>query len=170
MKQFFFSLIFLFLTCNGLHAQFTTADIAVNGLTCSQCSRSVEMSLKRLDFIEEVEMNLQEPTAHIIFKKNKKVDFAKMATAVKDAGFAVRHIKSTYNIEIPSSDACFVYNKQLYYPVSQAKLTQQKLQILLLGKGMISDGELKKMDQKNWVEKPSCSMTASKKIPFLALN
>ncbi len=162
--------LLLFLSINVLQAQFTQADIAVNGLTCSQCSRSVEMSLKRLDFVAAVEMNLQQPTAHIIFKKDKKIDFSKLASAVKDAGFAVRSIQADYQKKEAVKELCFVDNRQLYFPVNNDISTQKNIKILLLGKGMISDGELKKQQSDTWLTASQCSTTVSKKVPFLILK
>ena len=54
----FIGLILIFCTCFSASAQFQTVYIGVNGLTCSQCSRTVEMSIRKLDFVGDVQMNL----------------------------------------------------------------------------------------------------------------
>lgn len=154
----------LFICSVQAQAQFTRAEVSVNGLTCSQCSRSVEMALKRLDFIAKVEMDLQQPTAHIVFKKNKAIDFAKLARAVRNAGFAVGTIVTHYQVQ-NNEDVCVINNNTLYYPVKEAKIENGQLKMLLLGKGLISDTELKKYVnfQSNDVK---CSVKTLKNIPY----
>ncbi|MEI7802740.1 MAG: heavy metal-associated domain-containing protein [Bacteroidota bacterium] len=80
-------------------AQFTWAQIGVNGLTCSQCTRSVEMSIRKLPFVQDVEMNLENTEGKIIFKKDAPVEFDKIAKAVTDAGFALRYLKAAFIFE-----------------------------------------------------------------------
>lgn len=170
LKYFASFLVLLSFNMEGLKAQFTTADVAVNGLTCSQCSRSVEMSLKRLDFVASVEMDLQRPTAHIVFGKDKRIDFSKVAAAVRDAGFAVREIRTRYEFSEPAADGCFIYNKQLYYPVNGGTTAQGNSELLLLGKGMVSDAELKKYQHDEWLASPKCATTLTRTVPFLIIE
>jgi len=80
-------------------AQFISAEIGVNGLTCSQCSRSVEMSLLKLNFVKEVQMDLESTVGKIIFKSGTKISFHKVAKAIRDAGFSVRYLKATYSFK-----------------------------------------------------------------------
>ena len=76
----------------AITAQYTSARIGVNGLTCSACTRSVEMSIRKLPFIENVEMNLENTDGILKFKKGQEVDIFKIAQAVVDAGFSVRFL------------------------------------------------------------------------------
>lgn len=165
--HFIFLLLFAF-TTQHLNAQFTSAAIGINGLTCSQCSRSVEMSLKRLDAIANVDMDLQGTIAHLTFKKGKDVDFDKVAQAVRDAGFAVRNIVAKYHLSNPSNEGCFVDRKKLYYAVdNKANTPINSISILLLGKGMISESERKKYSIKNANATPHCKTNEKITIPFL---
>jgi hypothetical protein len=68
-------------------------DFGVNGLTCSMCSRSVEMSLKRLDFVDNVVMDLETTEGRIYFKSNLPIDLNAIARAVVNAGFSVRFVR-----------------------------------------------------------------------------
>src|ERR1700744_4870126 len=87
------------------YAQITEVDLGVNGLTCSQCSRSVEMRIRKLDFVKDVQMNLEHTEGKIFFKENKKVDIDKIAQAVVDAGFSVRTLKATIQMNhVPVAD------------------------------------------------------------------
>ena len=56
------------------YSQFLSAEIGVDGLTCSQCQRSVEMGLRKLDFIDDVQVNLDHTDGKIIFKSDKKIN------------------------------------------------------------------------------------------------
>lgn len=74
-------------------AQIQKIAFGVNGLTCSQCSRSVEMELRKLDFIKDITMDLEHTSATISLKNDTAaVPFNKIAQAVKDAGFSLRYI------------------------------------------------------------------------------
>lgn len=152
-------------------AQFTRAEVSLNGLTCSQCSRSVEMALKRLDFIAKVEMDLEHPAAHIVFKKNKAVDFGKLAAAVRDAGFNVRAIKTRFGQPGSALNSCFLDNKIKYYNAGNTSSPASGSGILLLDKELISKAELDKYKdriQKTGAE--TCDQKAKKEIPFIVLN
>lgn len=114
-----FTIAFALICLQKGFAQFIWAEIGVDGLTCSQCSRSVEMSLLKLDFVHEVQMNLEHTTGKITFKKGIEVNLKKIAKAITDGGFSVRYLKvsypfSNFNIthKVSLSDAtgqfCFV--------------------------------------------------------------
>lgn len=77
-------------------AQFKSAEIGVDGLTCSACTRAVEMNIRKLDFVDSVAMNLENTQGKIVFKPGKKVSIEKIARAVMDAGFSVRFMKANF--------------------------------------------------------------------------
>lgn len=91
MKKIFniYLLLFCLLISINVSAQVQSIRISINGLTCSQCSKSVEMRLKKLSFISKVDMDLQNTEAKISLKKDAKIDLNKVADAVTDAGFSV---------------------------------------------------------------------------------
>jgi len=112
------SILFLLLSFMDIRAdaQFKDVLIGISGLTCSQCSRSVEMSLRKLDFVQNVEMGLQKAEATVTFKPGRKVDVEKIAKAVKDAGFSVRLLDATFNFDnvTTTPGSCFVYKGDAY--------------------------------------------------------
>lgn len=67
--------------------------IGVNGLTCSQCTRSTEISIRKLRFVKDVQMNLEQTSGVITFKDGADVDLKSIAKAVVKAGFSVREMK-----------------------------------------------------------------------------
>lgn len=168
-------LVFFLLFLAGLkvQAQFMQAEVSVNGLTCSQCSRSVEMALKRLDFISKVEMDLQEPKAVVVFKKDARINFFNLAKAVKDAGFSVGSIKAKFlPLEMDWHEiGCFNNNGVLYYRKGIDHVANKNYNVLLLGKGLISNAELDKYKHKILEEqKAPCDSKGKTEIPYLLLK
>ena len=52
--------------------------VGINGLTCSQCSRSVELQLRKLSFIKDVNMNLQQTEGTLsLVQSNTAIPFEK---------------------------------------------------------------------------------------------
>jgi hypothetical protein len=96
------------------HAGLKWAEVGINGLTCSMCSRSVEMSIRRLGFVDSVSMSLEATEGRIFFKPNEPVDLYQLAKAVVNAGFSVRFIKLQWDFsDIPlSGDGSFVFHGQ----------------------------------------------------------
>lgn len=104
-----FTIAFLLLCLPKGFAQFVWAEIGVNGLTCSQCSRSVEMSIIKLDFVKDVQMGLESTVGKILFKQGNDISFKKIAKAITDAGFSIRYLKANYsfnNFEGMSREYC----------------------------------------------------------------
>lgn len=94
---------------NIANGQTKTATVSISGLTCSQCSRSVEMQLKKLSFIQSIQMDLKATNAKIIIKKGEKTDFIAIAKAVTNAGFSVAGLDATLNLapkDVPKN-GCF---------------------------------------------------------------
>ncbi len=141
------ALLFLFFSLNGdLFAQFITAEIGVDGLTCSQCQLGVEMSIKKLDFIQNIEINLEHTDGKIIFKPGAKVDMNKLAKAITDAGFSVRFIKANFNfINLNvSNNFCFAYEGDNYQFIKAGnQLLNGEKTIKLVGKNFMATKEYK---------------------------
>jgi copper chaperone CopZ len=89
-------------------AQIQSVSIGVNGLTCSQCSRTVEMSLRKLPFVEDVQMNLEHTVGRIVIKKGSKADMDQVAKAVTNAGFSLRYLQAdvAFNSQATVSGTC----------------------------------------------------------------
>ena len=144
-------------------AQFERAEIGVNGLTCSQCSRTVEMSLRKLDFVANIEMNLQHTEGKITFKKNSKPDMDKIAQAVIDAGFSVRYLKAELSnfgqdAEMVSKD-CFDLDHNIYvFTETPGDYKGRIIALKFIGKKFLPKNEFRKMAQ---YMSQSCGNSAS---------
>jgi hypothetical protein len=91
-------------------------DIGVDGLTCSACTRSVEMSVSRLFFVDSVVMNLEKAEGRIYLKEGDPINLKAIAKAVVNAGFSVRFLKVEFNFSdvAVNHDGSFNYQGQPY--------------------------------------------------------
>ena len=106
----------LFLFCSQGRAEFTWAEIEVEGLTCSMCARSVELKVRELSFVEDVKMDLVATTMRIGFKKGSNVDVRSLAEAVDESGFSVGYVNAAFvfdGLEV-SDGHCVLYQDTAY--------------------------------------------------------
>lgn len=147
---------------------FDWVQLGVDGLTCSQCTRSVEMSIRKLDFVEDVQMNLEHTEGKVVFKKGAKVDIEKIAKAVVDAGFSVRYLKAGFTFENTAAESnnCFSYGGVQYQFVNVTPRTLSGETIITF----LGDKFLSKKESKKW--KPSLTVSCAdkkQKVYFITL-
>ena len=137
------------------------ADVGVNGLTCSMCSRSVEMSLRRLDFVDNIAMSLETTEARIFFKTNAPIDLNEIAKAVVNAGFSVRFLKLQISFDdIPlTADGSFVFHDQKFKWIDFQKPINEPVVLKL-----VEQNFLPKKERSQWKEKTSTSTTGDERI------
>ena len=88
MKKYFFLIIACVFSLS-LAAQIKTVVLQAAGLTCAMCSNAIHQSLKTLNFVDQVEADLERSAFTIGFKSKSVVDFDAMKKKVEDAGFTV---------------------------------------------------------------------------------
>ena len=141
---------FLVFSCgfSQANAQFQTVFIGVNGLTCSQCSRTVEISIRKLDFVSDVQMNLEHTEGKISIKKGKKADMGKIAQAVVDAGFSLRYLQADLTLDnsVNTAEPCFKYlgDEYVFIEAPKRPLTGT-VHLKFIGKKFLPKNEFKKM-------------------------
>lgn len=144
-------LLFFFCLPQVVRGQYQQVNIGVNGLTCSQCSRTVELSLRKLDFVADVDMNLQHTEGRITFKKNSRPDMDRIAQAVVDAGFSVRYL--TADLADLGSHAAMIekdrfeldHNLYVFTEAPAGSITGH-VQLKFLGKKFLPKNEYRKME------------------------
>ena len=94
--KIFIALLFL---SYAAQAQFTKAELQVSGLTCSMCSRATEKSLRTLNFIGDIKVDLNKNVFLITFKKDAQVNIGLISKKVENAGFFVNSLKATFNFD-----------------------------------------------------------------------
>lgn len=117
--------VFLLLVFHVLssQAQILSAKVGINGLTCSQCSKSVYMSFKKLDFVKKIDMDLEETVAQLDFYTDKPIQLEAIKKAIDNAGFSLRNIALTIQYQDTSvqtmsapiiciNDYCFYLDKK----------------------------------------------------------
>jgi copper chaperone CopZ len=120
-----------------LSAQFISATVRIDGLTCSMCSNSVEKLIRKLDFVEDVKMDLNSNIAELSFKKGSKVEISKVASAVKDAGYSVGFLKASFYFDSLSVYDGFLFsfeNNSYRFVSSGEKILNGLVTIQFLGK------------------------------------
>ena len=113
---FRFLLVFACFMPQASTAQFISATLGLNGLTCSMCSLGIQSELEKLPFVENVTLNLNTNIANILFKVNEKVDMRAVVGAVYKAGFSLGYTEADYIFhQLPvSNQSVFSYEGETY--------------------------------------------------------
>jgi copper chaperone CopZ len=110
-------------------------SIGVNGLTCSMCTRSVEMSIRKLDFVDSVVMDLENTEGKVFIKSNATPDFRLIAKAVSNAGFSVRFMRISVDLtDLSTWKDCFTINGNAFQQIDDAQSPSTTvIQLTLVG-------------------------------------
>lgn len=152
MRKYCFAIVLLL--CFGLIAQaqqLTSVTIGVDGLHCSACTFSVEKSLNRLDFVEYVQMDLNERVGEVILKKEVPIDFTKLAKAVSDAGFSVRDFYLNLKQSPDLENTCLEVEAHHFCILNMEK-TKEEQRLQIIGKPFMAKSAFKKWkkNQPEW--------------------
>ena len=151
-------------------AQITEVQLGVNGLTCSQCTRNVEMQIRKLSFVQDVQMNLEHTEGKVYFKQHDKVDVDKIAKAVVDAGFSVRYLNAAiaFKNTAVSSNYCYAYDGDNFQFIKTPdKTLDGTVSISFIGKEFLTKKELRKWQK---YMKGSCAATGKTYYVTLSEN
>lgn len=141
----FLALIILFVTVN-IKAQFISANLKVDGLTCSMCSKSVHKALASLNFIDSIIPDLETTRFKVYFKKESKVELFDIRDKVEGAGFSVGEIKVSFNFDNADASQApwYKYQDYNYQLVGVSEKTLKGLiEFKVLDKGFVSKKEFK---------------------------
>ncbi|MGQ0827393.1 MAG: heavy-metal-associated domain-containing protein [Bacteroidota bacterium] len=143
------ALVFAIAIIPEVKAQFVSAIVGVDGLTCSSCSFATEKSIRKLDFVDSVYMELDKNMATVFFKKNMPVSVKNLAQKVIDAGFSVRTMDVIFNFNnfTANNDVCFEYENNTYQFV---KLDSEKKLNGISTIRFIGEKYLSKKEYKFW--------------------
>jgi len=161
------TIVLMLLFSFAAKAQITEVQLGVNGLTCSQCTRNVEMQIRKLDFVKDVQMNLEHTEGKIYFKQHEKVDIDKIAKAVINAGFSVRYLNAdlVFKNTAVSSNYCYAYSNDSFQFIKTPNRTLNgTVTISFIGREFLTKKELKK-----WQPYMKASCTASGKAYYVTI-
>jgi copper chaperone CopZ len=135
------------LSCSSTYAQFKWAEVGVEGLTCSMCARSVEIKVRKLDFVADVKMDLQATKMRVEFKPDRKVDMKAVAEAVDDAGFSVGYLHAAYvfkGIEVHDGECVSVDDEVFTFVETGDRLLEGETVLKFLGPLFLPKREFEK--------------------------
>jgi|ERR1043165_8814641 copper chaperone CopZ len=144
-------------------AQFSSAIVGVDGLTCSACAFSTEKSIRQLEFVDSVKMELSKNMATVYFKKGAPVSIKALAQKVVDAGFAVRSIDAIFEFkgQAVSDGHCMEYENNVYHFIGlKDKRTLDGIKPVQF----VGDKFMSRKEFKNW--KMLCSNTCKPASPL----
>ena len=67
-------------------------SLVASGLTCSMCSKAIFKALTKLDFVDEVKVDIELSKFVLTFKSGKTVVIDQIKAAVADAGFSIQSL------------------------------------------------------------------------------
>lgn len=76
-------------------------EVEILGMSCPFCAYGVEQKLKRLDGVEELDVQLTTGIATLELAEGADVSNETLEETVKDAGFEVAAIRRTFESEYP---------------------------------------------------------------------
>jgi copper chaperone CopZ len=93
--KYFIIISAMFISGSAFAQKITKAEVQVNGLTCSMCSKATETSLQTLGFIDSVTPDLNRNVFVLSFKADQQVDIDQIRDKVEDAGFSIGTLSAT---------------------------------------------------------------------------
>lgn len=91
-------------TGNTFAQDISGAELQVNGLTCSMCSRATETAIKSLGFIDTIKPDLNRNVFVLTFKPGQAVSLDAIRDKVQEAGFSIGDLSATINFKQTSVD------------------------------------------------------------------
>ena len=124
MKTLKLFIAILALSIGAANAQITKAELQVSGLTCSMCSKATEKSLRTLDFISDIKVDLNKNIFLLTFKKDAPVNIDMISKKVQNSGFFVNNLKLTFNLNnVKLDDNYFDFEGNTYKLMNGANQT-----------------------------------------------
>jgi len=146
-SRYFMLFFALFISGTTFAQQITTAELQVNGLTCSMCSRATETSLKSLGFIETVTPDLNRNIFVLSFKADQTVDIDQIRDKVQDAGFSIGDLSATMtfkNTEIDAAGVAKMDGNVYQFVNAKSKTLDGPVTAQVIDKDFISSSAFKK--------------------------
>ncbi|MFM6954363.1 MAG: heavy-metal-associated domain-containing protein [Sphingobacteriaceae bacterium] len=141
-------ILVLLLSSLYTQAQVSKAEIQVSGLTCSLCQLATQKAVRTLDFVADIQPDLNKNIFIITFKSGKTVKPDLLAKKVKGAGFSVSKLVLTYSfskLKI-SNGTTFTYGGASFSFMNVSGQTLDgPTRITLLDKDFVSAGTYKKL-------------------------
>jgi copper chaperone CopZ len=128
-------------------AQVSKVTLQASGLTCSMCTNAIHKSLKGLDFVNDIQVDIKNSTFQLGFKADKAVDFDQIKAAVEDAGFFVAKLYAVVNfpkVQAANDSHLAVGGMMFHFLNIKNSVLEGEKTVRLLDKGFVSGKEYKK--------------------------
>lgn len=140
-------LLGIILSSSSAFANFVGAKIKVTGVTCSMCSNSVNKALSSLQFVDKIEVDLENAIFNVTFKPNEKVVVDEIKSKVEGAGFSVGELIADFRFTdlAVSKDFHYQFENNTYHFVNvKEQNLNNVIAIRFVDKGLTSTKEYKK--------------------------
>jgi len=141
------SIIMLFFAAQVSAQKITSADLQVNGLTCSMCSNATQKSLETLGFISSVKPDLNRNIFVLTFKKDADINLDLIRKKVQDAGFSLGGLTANFNfnqLKIDDKGQAVVDGNVYRFINAKNKTLNGTVKASVVDKNFISGTEFKK--------------------------
>ncbi|MEE1884481.1 heavy-metal-associated domain-containing protein [Pedobacter flavus] len=145
IKILSFLLVFGALKTNAQNI--TSAAIQINGLTCSMCTQATETSLRTLDFIDQIKVDLNKNQFDVTFKKGQSVNIDLISAKVEDAGFSVGNLAANFvfkNAEVDEKGQLITDGKVYRFENLKSKKLNGEVTAKVIDKNFLSPANFKK--------------------------
>lgn len=146
-SRFRFLTVLFILHCCFINAQFISAEIQINGIISSSSSFAAYKSIKTLDFIDSLTIDLNTTTAFITFDTTKKANFKLIAEKIIDSGFSIgkcNGICLLNSIQVSNSNCIELKGDSYKIITPNNKLLNGKQKFLFIDKRYLSKKEFSK--------------------------
>jgi len=126
-------------------AQFIKAELEVSGLTCSMCSLATQKALSSLDFVKDIQPDLNKNVYYFGFKTEKEVTIDAIKSKVKSAGFSVNNLVVQFHFEKPVNTNSFDFQGNHYEILNPTRIPLSGMvRFQILEKDYLPSGLFKK--------------------------
>ncbi len=163
----FVQLVLFCMTSVKGSCQFKSVRVKITGLTCSLCSKGVESALRKISFIESIDMDLNETTAVVHFNHKSPVDLEMVADKIEEGGFSVSRMEAEYLInggDIVSDSSITGKDHTLRILKNDKTKLQNLIKFQVIGLKF-----MKKKDYELWKERIKKDEIISSKIYYIVL-
>lgn len=136
MKKLKLFTLLLFFSTAAAHAQFTKAELKINGLNCGLCAKTTQSSLKKLPFVEDVKTDPMRNAYLITFKSGAHVNFDEVSKVIHDANFFVSSLKTTFDFAtVKVNNNQFTSGGDTFQLMNADKSPNGQVELMIVDKG-----------------------------------
>ena len=138
MKTLKLFISLLLLSTVAAHAQFSKAELKINGLNCGLCAKSTQTSLKKLPFVQDVKTDPLRNAYLITFKSGAHVNFDEISKEIHNANFFVSSLKATFdfaNVKVDNNQ--FTCNGDTFQLMNADKSLNGQVDLMIVDKGFV---------------------------------